>query len=260
MRCFVHKYCAQTCLTGIIRATDLTGTDWYPSSGCFSYLDAGRRATRHHAGSGMGRGERGEQLSWMSRGRRRRETPGGGMLHEGIEDGEQLVHTGGQGQLLGLASVAQALREGAYDRMVAAGDKGSHVEGAAYPSAATPDDAPPTQATALAIERGDADQSGDGLAVELPQFGQLRQQGEGRGRANTGDAAQQVLSFAPQRTALHPLPQRPLPLAQLLLQPGNVALQVRPQRGHGRVQALALCAQHADELAAARQQSCQLLG
>ncbi len=50
------------------------------------------------------------------------------MLDHGIEDGEQLAHTGDEGDLLRLASGQQSLVEVPDDGIVLAGDHCSHIQ------------------------------------------------------------------------------------------------------------------------------------
>jgi hypothetical protein len=49
------------------------------------------------------------------------------MTHHGVEDEQQLVHAGGQGELLGLADGMQAGREVPNDGVMAGGDERGHV-------------------------------------------------------------------------------------------------------------------------------------
>src|SRR5439155_21230778 len=58
---------------------------------------------------------------------------GGAMTQDGIEDAEQLVHTGDERHFLGLAGRAQALVEGTDDRVVPGRDQGGHVQDRAHP-------------------------------------------------------------------------------------------------------------------------------
>src|SRR6266540_795779 len=71
---------------------------------------------------------------WRSRGG----LPGGAVSGDGVEDGEELVQAGDQGQLLGFADGEQALIVGADDRVATGGDQGGHEEGGADRSAAAP--------------------------------------------------------------------------------------------------------------------------
>src|SRR5579883_3617960 len=167
---------------------------------------------------------RGEQLSWMSS--PRRGGPRGAVTQDSVRDQEELVHTGGQGDFLGLAGGAQALVEGADDRIMSGGDERGHIQDSADARPSAPDDAPATQRPTFTIERGDADQGGDGFAVKLAQFGHLGEQGQRGGWPDARDAAQQVLLLPPRGAGLDGLAQLPVQVAQILLQPGDVPLDV----------------------------------
>jgi len=49
------------------------------------------------------------------------------MFHHGVENGEQLSHTGSEGHLLGFSCVIQALVETANDGIAAGPHQGRHV-------------------------------------------------------------------------------------------------------------------------------------
>ena len=101
------------------------------------------------------------------------------MTQDSIEDAEQLVQTGDERHFLGLARGAQALIEGANDGVVPRGHQGGHVQDRADAGAATPDDTPPPQGAAVAIEWRDTHQRDKGLARERAQFGQVRRRPRG---------------------------------------------------------------------------------
>lgn len=65
--------------------------------------------------------------------------PAGAMFGHGVEYGEQLAHTGHEGDLLTLARGKQALVVNFHqDRIVAYGPPAGHVQGAAHVGASTP--------------------------------------------------------------------------------------------------------------------------
>ena len=74
------------------------------------------------------------------------------VLEHGVEDYQQLAHTGGQNQLFGLAGRQQTLVEVRYDRVEAAGYLGPHVEGCADLGPSTPDGAFAPQGTTIPVE------------------------------------------------------------------------------------------------------------
>jgi len=182
------------------------------------------------------------------------------MAQDGVEDKEEFVHAGGQGDFLGFAGGAEALVEGANGRVVPGGDERGHVQGGAHAGAAPPDDTPAAQRAALAGERGHANQGGNGFAVEVAEFGHLGEQGQGGGRANAGDAAQQILPFAPERAGLHGVAQVVVEGGELVVQPGDVRLDTRAHGRQGGIEPVALGRAHADKLTPSGQQGAEFLG
>src|SRR5215217_8186141 len=60
-----------------------------------------------------------KQLSWMSRGKVLRKSPGSTVFEDGVEDREQLAHAGHQSHLLRFAGRQKTLVESPYDRVAA---------------------------------------------------------------------------------------------------------------------------------------------
>jgi len=180
------------------------------------------------------------------------------MTHHGVQDEQQLVHAGGQGELLGLAGGAQAGREVPDDGVMAGGDERGHEEDRAHAGASAPHDAPPPPAATLAVKRSDPHERGHRLAVEATEFRQVGQQGQSRGRADPRDAAHEVL--APEGTRLHPLGQEMVQLGPFIFQPREMALDRGPYGRHGGLEPLAFGGQHAHELTPPGEQRRDLLG
>ncbi len=101
------------------------------------------------------------------------------MAKDSIKDEEQLVHTGSEGDFLGLTCEEQTLVEGADERIMLTGDERSHIENSANGSSAAPDGASTTELSAVAVQRCDAYQFSDGFTVELTEFWQQCQGGGG---------------------------------------------------------------------------------
>lgn len=97
-----------------------------------------------------------------------------------VQDDQKLVHAGHQRDLLGLASGQQLGVEALKDRVEARADQGCDIEHSSHVSAPAEDVPLASQRAGVAIHRCQPYQSGDLLAVELPQLGQLRQQRAGR--------------------------------------------------------------------------------
>ena len=80
------------------------------------------------------------------------------MFEHGIENDQELAHTGGKGDFLGFPGSTESLVEGANYGIEARGDNGVHVQDGPHVSPATPHRAFAAQRAAVAIEGCDADQ------------------------------------------------------------------------------------------------------
>src|SRR6266571_1842512 len=116
-----------------------------------------------------------ERLSCESRGK-----PGAPVAQDGVEDGEELAHGGGEGNFAGTPGGDQALIEGTDGRVVFGGGKGGHVENAANAGAAAGNHASAPKGAAIAGKGGEADEGGDASAIETTQFGQIGDEGASR--------------------------------------------------------------------------------
>ena len=154
-------------------------------------------------------------------------------VEDGVEDGEELAHGGGAGELGGLAAGDEAGIEGADGRI-----RRMAVRVGMYRALRTlarpprtmrrPRKVPLSRLTGATPTR---------LAISAPiegaEFGQLGDQGAGRGLADARDRGEQVLDGAPGGAGAHGVVEIGLDLAQLLLQPGEVARRAGG-RGVGR--------------------------
>src|SRR5919202_1042651 len=105
-----------------------------------------------------------------------RRPPATAIAEHGIEDDQEAAGAGNQRYLLGLAGLDKPSSvEGAQDWIAARGREGGHVQRRAHGPAAAPDRTFALGPTAVAVERSDADQRGDGAVI---QPAQLRQQGQ----------------------------------------------------------------------------------
>lgn len=169
------------------------------------------------------------------------------------------MHTGGQGDLLRFSGRAQTLVEGLDDRIVAHGNQRGHRQDGVDARPAAPDDMPAAQRPALTGERRDPDQRGDGRAVETSASGPLGEQGQGRGGANAGDAAQQALLLPLEWVGVDGVTQVTVPVVPILFQPHEVARDVRSHRRQLGVEPLALRGAHGDKVAPVREQRAEFL-
>ena len=73
------------------------------------------------------------------------------MFEHGVKDGEQLVHAGGEGYLIGLACGQEALVEGPDHGVMAAGHEGGHVQGRSDLGTPTPHRPSATQGATVPV-------------------------------------------------------------------------------------------------------------
>src|SRR5680860_1726862 len=88
------------------------------------------------------------------------------IAEDGVEDGEELAHAGGDGDLGWPAAPDQASVESLQRGIAADGGQGRHVQGGADAGAAAHDHATAAEAAAVAVDRRDPDQGGDLAAIE----------------------------------------------------------------------------------------------
>ena len=98
------------------------------------------------------------------------------MLHHGVENGEQRSHTGGEGHLLGLSCVTQALVETANDGIAAGPHQGRHVLRSPDMSAAAPHGEFASERPAIAVQWGNSNERGNLLPAQGPQLGEIHDQ------------------------------------------------------------------------------------
>ena len=123
--------------------------------------------------------------------------PGGVVFDEGVEDGEEFPHAGGDAELVGFALLGEPLGELSDDGVAAGGVEGGHVEGAADASPPAADPSGFGGMSAVLVDGRDADEGGDLLAVDLAEFGELGDERDGRDGSDSGDAGQEVVELAP---------------------------------------------------------------
>ena len=116
---------------------------------------------------------KGQQLSCLSR-RYSRETPWPAGPQDGVQYGEQLAHTGREGNFLGFTGRQQPPVKVPDDRVVATGDQRPHVQHGPYSGPPSPDGALAAHVTAVPIYGRYAYQGGDLLAIQCPQCRYIR--------------------------------------------------------------------------------------
>jgi Tn3 transposase DDE domain len=144
----------------------------------------------------------GEQLSWLSRVMGIIFLPRGPMFQHGVKNRQQLAHTRRECDLRRFPDRSQSLVERLEDGIVAHRRQGAHVQHGANVDPAPPDCACSPQGAAIVVERGDADQRGDLLAVQDPQLRNLCDQRPRKDGADARRALQNLVCSAPQRTGV----------------------------------------------------------
>jgi len=102
------------------------------------------------------------------------------MLQHGVENGEQLSHTGSEGHLLGFSCVTQALVETANDGIAAGPHQGRHIQRGPDMRAAAPHGPFASERPAIAVEWSDSNKCGNLLPVQGPQLGEIHNQRLGK--------------------------------------------------------------------------------
>ena len=115
------------------------------------------------------------------------------MLHDRIQDRQDLPHACGQRDLNRLPGSAQPLIERPDHGIAPRRRHSGHVQHGPDLPAATADAALATPGAAVAIQWRDPHQGGDRAAVERPQFRQRGQHGSADNRADTRHTLQQVI-------------------------------------------------------------------
>src|SRR2546428_13236087 len=111
------------------------------------------------------------------------------MFEHGVENGEQLTHARGEGELRRFAGGAEPLVEGDEDRVMAYGHDGTHVEHGPDLRAPAPDRPAAAEGAAIAVEGGDAHERRDLLAGRRARRGARAPAGRGPGRGRPPGAA-----------------------------------------------------------------------
>src|SRR5215510_7420818 len=147
---------------------------------------------------------------------------------DGIEDREELARTGDHGDLLEFSCGDEPEVHGPECRVEASTDECGHVEHGADRGSPTPNRTASSQRAAVAVEGGDADQSGDLLAGEGAELWQESDHGSGGDTADGWHALQQVRLLAPDGRLLDRLLEVVLVDVELLLQPFDRGLYLLP--------------------------------
>jgi hypothetical protein len=108
-----------------------------------------------------------------------------------VQGDQQLAEAGDKGDEFGFAAGDELLVVAFDVGVVSAGGEGGHVEDVADDGPAAEDGPAAAHQATVAVDGGDANQGGDGLAVDGAQFGQEGQEGSGGDVADAWDAGEQ---------------------------------------------------------------------
>ena len=183
------------------------------------------------------------------------------MFENGVEDSEQLAHTGSKSDFGLLPCSAETLIEGSDDEIVLCGCQCSHVEGASYLRSSSPDGALSSEVAAIAIEGSYTDQGSYLLTVQGAQLRETSQEGGREYRAYPRDAPQQVVLLPPYRAPSDTVPETIIQFVYFPLQAGNMGLdKVSYYLAAGRPEAILLRRNHLHHLTSAGQESREFPG
>ncbi len=138
------------------------------------------------------------------------------MLDHSIENGQQLVHAGGQCDLFHLPRRQEPLVESFDDRVVSGCHQGGHVQDSAHSGPATPYPSLATQQPAVPVEGGEPYQPSDLLVPHSPQFGEFGHEGNRNHGADAFDTLEQVVFGPPEGTVLDGIAQTLISIIQFL--------------------------------------------
>jgi uncharacterized protein (AIM24 family) len=201
--------------------------------------------------SPMGRGW-GERLCWLSSG-----LPWLLVSENGVEDGEEFAGDGNEGDHLGLPSCDQAAEEGLQDGVVSPGGHRSHEEGGAHASSSAADEASALPLAGLAGEGREPGKGCDLLTVEAAEFGQIGDESARNDRPDARHRGEEVLLVAPGRRAAHGIVDVGVDAGEFLLEGLDETRDALLDPRGGPFLALALGADHLDDLPPARNQVCK---
>src|SRR6266436_6674424 len=195
------------------------------------------------------------QLSPMSSDRRViRMAPGGVGAEHGVENREELAHTGRESHLLRLAGSEEALVKLANYGIAPGGHQRGHVKRRANRSAATPDEAFAPERAAIAGQWGHPDEGRDLFAGQRTEFGQIPDQRATDDGPDAGDRAQKILFGPPDGAGLDSTVQVVINIVELALKPTDVLDDAPADSRHGVLETVAFGAHHPEDLTPPRQQ------
>lgn len=127
--------------------------------------------------------------------------PRGPMSQYRVQGDQQLVHAGGQGNLLRLACGQETFVKYPDYGIAAGGYESTHIECGPNVGSAAPHAAFPSPPPAVPVEGCHPHQGGELLVIQRPQFGQISQQGPDQDGPDPWGIQEQVFLLLPDRTS-----------------------------------------------------------
>lgn len=180
------------------------------------------------------------------------------MFDHGIENSEQLAHASDQGDFEQFAVSFEPFVKGSNHGIASGGDQGGHVKSAAHRGSTTPDGAPAFEGATVAIEGGDASESGNLSTIESPELRQFSEQCSAGDRTDALNTAQQIFVLFPDRILLDGSVEVSVGALEILFQPSDVSMDAFSDGLGGHLQPVFLGTDGCEEVSAARGQCPQL--
>src|SRR3989338_10270082 len=172
------------------------------------------------------------------------------LSNHGIQDGEELSHTGNQGDLFWLAGLHETLIKSTHDRVETYRKERSHIERASHGGPPAENRSLTAHRAGVTIEWHHAYQRPDLPAGQLSQFWNLRNQSRNRGIAYSLDASQQGSQVGVMLGNM--FGNFGFGFTQFFLQSFDDCHNAFSRRTVCRTQPVSLCNQHAHNLPTAR--------
>src|SRR6266852_3232719 len=146
------------------------------------------------------------------------------VVKHGIENNEELAHTGDERGLGVLTVGAQPQIESSDSGIAAHSRHRRHIQDAPHLCASAPDTTTAPYISTVAVEWCETSQCGDLLAIEHSQFRQLREQSTREHLADPGHGAQQLVALTPQGSLANQLGEFSVQTGEPLFQPTDVLI------------------------------------
>ncbi len=184
--------------------------------------------------------------------------PRGVVSDHGVKDGEELTHTGDEGDLAGLAGSEEMLVEGFDRRVMGSGGHCGHVECGSDVSPTAPDGTSSPMSATVPVQGSDAHKGGDLLTVEGAEFRESADEGEGGYGANARDIPEEVELTLPEGVGVNEVVYLSVEVVELLGEEEDVFVEAGKKRIEGTIEAKGLGGFHVDELPSASEEGLEM--